>query len=504
MDSAFEEKIANLLELTNEMKGMLGSKVADAFLYDKESLGKWNTALEYLSSLQWRAFQLAKQVGFSYEEQGKIAVLPLQGKEFRSAFLAEKSEFLKESDTAPETVFESSVANPFNDKKQQHSSSLEGDRECSIPLKEKGEEIPTSDTEQASLERKEDRLFFDSLDTNAEDFFEQLQKELQKTPKEESTEEYGEESNGNSTSIGNSISLEGEEPPKQETPQESESLKEETVSTEESSVITEEPLENSAEEEIQAKEHKEVVQEEPSVFTEESSKPEPPKVQIIGESKPTINAVKPEELFIEEKEKDYEEFVFECYTGVVTRYGGRPEDIHFTIAPLKIYKHERSSVPILVVAQYNDRVFVSSTYDNADGRNTVVIAVDDFSFLCRGYVNEAGVFCSNVSTTGMSVENHDILNMVRKESHCPIGNEIRNGHIKFKYDGDEGEGIAEVFVLSDEEEYMLITRTGPILDYYPISVKTRNSLNKAVLFCNGGKKTLTVKEEDGIVRTQIE
>lgn len=190
--------------------------------------------------------------------------------------------------------------------------------------------------------------------------------------------------------------------------------------------------------------------------------------QIIGEytDAPVVSSLSSSEFFIEENAKRYKDFVYDTRRVMVSHIGSAAEEITFTIAPLKMGK-SAVSVPIIVNAYYRGKNYTASSYDKEeDGRNTVIIEVNEYYFLCRGYISENGEFGSRITTTGISANQSDKLVVVSEELHRPTGASVGNGHIKIRYNGEDGPGILEVFPLDiEKQEYLVMTRCGEFTEY---------------------------------------
>ena len=100
MDKFFEQDLAEILHRTQNIKRELGSRVADAYLIGGEELDSCKKSLEYLLGIQQNTFLLARQVGFGYTQEGRMATLSLQGTDFTIAF-ERAVEAPKEKEPAP-------------------------------------------------------------------------------------------------------------------------------------------------------------------------------------------------------------------------------------------------------------------------------------------------------------------------------------------------------------------------------------------------------------------
>lgn len=202
---------------------------------------------------------------------------------------------------------------------------------------------------------------------------------------------------------------------------------------------------------------------------------------------PPVNAITGD-IFIEEKTKHSEQFVFDLHRITVCHVGSRAEDMEIMIAPLKIQKYACPSVPIIVSVYYKGKMYFASSYDNnAEGRNTVQMEVNEYYLLFRGFFNDRGEFQSTINTTAISSNQGDILTQVGLKKHRPVGPEVKNGHIKFRYQGEEGPGILEVFPIDlYGDDFAIMSRSGEFTDYYAMS-KRKYGLQRIILYDDGVK-----------------
>lgn len=206
-----------------------------------------------------------------------------------------------------------------------------------------------------------------------------------------------------------------------------------------------------------------------------------------------VSAISLGEIFQDEKSKRIDEFVFETYRIIVSHMGiGKGEDMSLMIAPLKISKYADANAPIVVYVYYKGRSYIRSSYDALDdGKNIVTMQIGDYELLFRGSFDSNGVFQSMISTTGISANQGDRMMVIDKKSHCPVGKQVKNGHIKFRYtaweNGNDTQGTMEVFpIAEDEDEYVAIAVHGEWRDAHYISCKS------------GGLPEVRLKTEHGI------
>ena len=261
-------------------------------------------------------------------------------------------------------------------------------------------------------------------------------------------------------------SVEETAPVEEEVPEENSTQVETPVSEESTEETT--PMENTTPVEEPVDETP-ATQEQNLVEDEVQEVPQIPAPQIIGEitSLPNINSMQKAEIFTEEKEKSIDEFVYDIRRIMVSHMGSAPEEMQFFIAPLKIYKYSCTAAPIVVSVYYKGRYYNFSSYDKIeDGRNMVSAEINEYYFLIRGFFDEKGRFCSTIQTTGISANQNDRINVISSDAHHPTGPAVGNGHLKFRFNGDDGDGIIEVFPREPgEDEYLLVIRYGEFLDY---------------------------------------
>lgn len=226
--------------------------------------------------------------------------------------------------------------------------------------------------------------------------------------------------------------------------------------------------------------------------------------KIIG-GIPNIGNTNRAEIFIEEKSKNEDEFVIDTYKINIAHSGCKAEEMYFTIAPLKIYKMGSANVPIIVSIYYKGKTINVSSYDKRDNNRVMVSAeVNEYYFLCRGWFTDEGEFKSSISTTGLSTDTGDRLNILSHKEYHNVDNleNIRNGHIKFNYTGDQGDSIIEIFPLDldspseDRNEFLIMNRTGEFVDYYNITKGSRG-VSRAILWNSDGEKSEIVCNWNG-------
>lgn len=279
-------------------------------------------------------------------------------------------------------------------------------------------------------------------------------------------------------------------------------------STEETAPVpTSEPVEETVEETVPEPVDETPAPPEQSPLEDEVQEVPPiPAPQIIGEitSLPNINSMQKAEIFTEEKEKSIDEFVYDIRRIMVSHMGSAPEEMQFFIAPLKIYKYSCTAAPIVVSVYYRGRYYNFSSYDKIeDGRNMVSAEINEYYFLIRGFFDEKGRFCSTIQTTGISANQNDRINVISSDAHHPTGPAVGNGHLKFRFNGDDGDGIIEVFPREPgEDEYLLVIRYGEFLDYQIIS-KSPGGVQKYRLVNDGMNSELICVWNGDILSAEI-
>lgn len=230
------------------------------------------------------------------------------------------------------------------------------------------------------------------------------------------------------------------------------------------------------------------------------------KAEVYGEvTTPPVTPMNRDSLFIEEKVKRADEFVFCEYKISVAHKNCRPEDIYFTVSPLKIKKYATPSVPILVTAYYKGKVYYESSYkNNEDGRNLITMEINEYYFLIRGSFDENGKFDVQIMTTGISVNQGDTLTILSKDEHTPVGDKVKNGHIKFKYDSYEGDTIVEIFPLGiGTSDFVIIERVKDFVDYKLISDGKYGYKRYLVYDKNKDKAEVVCNWIDDVLETDI-
>lgn len=218
------------------------------------------------------------------------------------------------------------------------------------------------------------------------------------------------------------------------------------------------------------------------------------RAEVIGATK--VVPMMPTDVFVEEKTKAVPEIVYEMFDITVAHSGygggGRAEEMRVVIAPLKIVRQATPSVPILVSVLHRGRVYTKSSYDvTEEGKNLVTLDVAEFYLLCRGSFDANGVFHALMTTTGISANQGDILNVNSLKSFgTEAGRNVRNGHVKFRYTSDHGPGTVEVFPADAPgvEEFIVMTKNDEFTDYLYVSNSRGRTSKRALVFDNDVKK----------------
>ena len=203
-----------------------------------------------------------------------------------------------------------------------------------------------------------------------------------------------------------------------------------------------------------------------------------------------VSTFKREGMFVEESQKAIGEMVYSMSKLNLSHIGGgRPEEIIVMIAPLKMSRVSCPAVPIVVALYNRGKVICKSSFDMGDGGKAIVqVEINEFHFLCRGSFDENGKFNAFITTTGISSQQGDRINVV---SHKSYGNsqlpETKNGHVKVKYDSESGEGTIEVFPFGTEEddEFIVLVKNPEFCDVYYLSKAGRGGSVAKVYGQNG-------------------
>lgn len=209
---------------------------------------------------------------------------------------------------------------------------------------------------------------------------------------------------------------------------------------------------------------------------------------------PSVTSFTRSDIFTEETRKNINEFVYETFDASLTHSGfsggGRPMDARIMIAPLKIQRFACPSVPILAAVFCNGRTYTASSYDQAeDGKNLVVMNIDEFYLLFRGTFDANGKFRGYVTTTGISASQGDVLNITSEKRYGDAADPkaVRNGHIKFRTTVYDAQGTLEAFPFGDPEdnEFIIMTKTDEFTDY--IIIAENAGLKKGIIFQDNKK-----------------
>lgn len=239
---------------------------------------------------------------------------------------------------------------------------------------------------------------------------------------------------------------------------------------------------------------------------EEVVKPEPPKsgARIIGATPMVASSFSAEDLFFEEQIKNGNEFVYNYSKISVmhTEMGSRPEEMHVLIAPLKITKYSCTSVPIVVTVMHNGKTVTASSYDTKDtGKNIVLFDINEYYFLARGSIDDKGNFKATLTTTGISANQGDKINVISSKTYGNCQNKaVGNGHVKFRYTAETGPGTIEVFPFGDigDEDFVAIVKNEEFVDYYVLS-KSLRANQRPIIYTEAGEPSELLCHWDGDV-----
>ena len=211
--------------------------------------------------------------------------------------------------------------------------------------------------------------------------------------------------------------------------------------------------------------------------------------------------------FVESRRMHEDDFVFDTYRISIAHGGkaggGKPEEMFFMVAPLTLSDSYCTSVPIMVSIYYKGRMYMRSSYEMPDGKNIVLIDVNEFYFLCRGSFDDNGQFQSMVTTTGESVSQGDVISVLDRTQNGKPG-ATGTGHIKFRYNAEEGDGVIELFPTElGENEFVIISRAGEFIDNLYIA-KVAKGLNRAIVYEDGVRKEIVCNwSADGYLDVEL-
>ena len=268
----------------------------------------------------------------------------------------------------------------------------------------------------------------------------------------------------------------------------------------------EESIEEDLETELEEAPEEEDLEEEP-----EDNKNMIPKIgaEIIGGTT-NFGSLTREDLFNDEKQKFSGDMVYELFTLSMTHSGfaggGKPDEFRVMVAPLKISRIAASAVPIIVSIFYKGTIVTRSSYDYAEiGKNLVTIDVNEFYLLIRGSYDANGNFKVYITTTGISANQGDIMNIISNKSFGKnAGANVGNGHIKFRCYIDDEPGVMEVFPFGEpkENDFIVMTKNPEFIDYTFISNSTK-SLKKMFIYEQGVKKSVICQWNEDVLEVNI-
>ena len=247
-------------------------------------------------------------------------------------------------------------------------------------------------------------------------------------------------------------------------------------------------------------------------YAEESAvqETETPAVNIFDGTAPKIGMLGRANLFMEERRKKEEEFVYSMLQVNLTHSGysggGKSHEMTIMIAPLKISRFASPSVPIVVSVFHDGKLTTASSYDQKDeGRNLIQLEVDGFYLLFRGTFDGEGKFNGIVNTTGISANQGDILNVTSEERFGDnAGDRVGNGHIKFNSEIYDEEGTIEVvpFGHPDDNEFVIVAKTEGYVDY--IYSSAASGLKKPIIYVGQKQARINCRWENGEMLVDLE
>ena len=210
----------------------------------------------------------------------------------------------------------------------------------------------------------------------------------------------------------------------------------------------------------------------------------------------------------EEPQKDIQTMIYNVMKFSVSHIdGGRPEEIIAMIAPLKISKYAIPAVPIIVALYHNGKVVTKTSYDMGDGLAIVSMDIDNFYFLCRGSFDEDGNFKAIITTTGMSTQMGDRINVTSNKSYgnTTLSN-INNGHVKIKYESEGGMGSIEVFPFGTEkdDEFIVMAKNPEFCDCYYINQRSGKTGSSVTIFAKDSQQLEIIPSwDDKILEVEV-
>ena len=217
-----------------------------------------------------------------------------------------------------------------------------------------------------------------------------------------------------------------------------------------------------------------------------------------------------DDFFLDENRKAGSEFIYSFVKMSVmhTDGGGRPEEMLAMVAPLKIYKHAQSNVPIVVAlySKKNGVTSIASSYlTQAQGRNMVQIELAQYYFLVKGSFDDSGNFVPMINTTGISAQAGDKISVIEQKNYGnALDRNTKNGHVKFHAQTDEGPGYIEVFPfgkIEDETDgsgdFVAIVKNDEFATPYFVSNSLRGNSSVIIYQQEGVPSELICKWEDG-------
>lgn len=193
---------------------------------------------------------------------------------------------------------------------------------------------------------------------------------------------------------------------------------------------------------------------------------------------------------------------FRCV--VHTKESAVKEEIFIMVYPFNI-EQDCASTNIAVYAYFRGENHCATSLVN-EGQNSVILRLADYEFLVRGRFDDYK-FTSSIQTTGASIKNQDVLEVVSEHTVSPYyrAGDDNNGHIKFKYIGyinfesELADGLIEVFPTDfTMDSFLVIKRMEDFIDIY-----YTDDINEISVQTKEGIKMLNCYWEKDLLRTEL-
>lgn len=191
-----------------------------------------------------------------------------------------------------------------------------------------------------------------------------------------------------------------------------------------------------------------------------------------------VQTIRRGDMFEEEQQKSINTMLFNISKLTLSHIdGGKPEEIVVMMAPLKVSRVAAPAVPIIVTLYNRGKVVTKTSFDMGDqGKAIVTIDINEFYLLCRGSFDDEGHFKAFIITTGLSSQQGDRLSVVSSKNYGnSLDENVKNGHIKMRYEAEAGPGTIEVFPFGTEKdgEFVVMVKNTEFCDTYYINQKGR-------------------------------